>query len=272
MSGGRFWNRAATSGWPRTDAGLPCIRLEEDRQTILAILQTIYPLPSPPITSLRTGLNCVDAAIKYGLSPTLFRINFESFSNAATLEDPFGLCSLAWCTGDWAILQHAFRFTHTTSLVQLIHQAFRHPQGGEVLSAILATRAQRQQALLAVVSMLPINLLCDSCRSGCNAFRALLRAVTALFDAPFPEFGRLFNDPESTWIPYLDSCPSNACAQSVRAVRYSTQQYRNIQYALENVPQTIESWIIQEKAYQRRDEADRAMYFEEERQAMMAEL
>lgn len=262
MSGGRFWNRTTMSGWPRTDEDLPSIRLDEDRQTVQAILQAIYPLPSPAITSLRTGLKCVEAAIKYGLSPSLFRIDFEAFSDTATVDNPFGLCCLAWCTGDWAILQHAFRFTHTRSLVELVHHAFRHPKGGEVLSAILATRAQKQKAVLAVVSMLPTNLLCESCRSGGrDASQALVRAVAALFDAPFPDMSRLFNDPESTWIPYLAGCPSNACGQSARTVHYGTQQYRNVQYALENVPQTIESWIIQERASQLRNEAGTAFSF-----------
>lgn len=250
MSGCRFRDHAVPSAWQETYAGLPQIRLSEDGETIRTLLQVIHPLPTQPIRSLELGLKCLAAADKYGLHPSLFRIDYTFFTTAAAVNAPFDLCALAWCTGDWAILQHAFRFTHAMSSSDLVFRALRLPKGGEVLAACLATRGYRQRMMLDVVSRLPRTLICATCRSNGhnNATMALVRAIDAFFDAPFPDTSLVFDNPEGMWLPYLPACPTQTCAGAVQALSYTPEEYHGVKHALALVPQTIQPWIIEEKA------------------------
>lgn len=255
MSGGRFRDLAVPFPWPETCSGLPQIRLSEDGETICAILQAIHPFPSVPIRSLALGLKCLTAANKYGLQSSLFRIDYSVLVNAGPFGAPFDLCVLAWGTGDWEVVKHAFRFTHSIPTSELISRALRLPKGGEMLAACLATRAQRHSAFLDVVSVLPTGLLCASCRSsGYGASMALVRAISTFFNAPFPDTSRVFDDPETTWLPHGSACAT--CLASVRAVRYTPQQYHSVKLALDSVPQTILPWIIEEKAARFRRELE----------------
>lgn len=258
MSGGRFRDLAMAFARSSTHAGLPQISLTEDGETISAILQAVHPVPSMPITSLRLGLRCIAAANKYGLHPSLFRIDYSVFSDEATMAAPFDLCALAWCMGDWAVVQHASRFTHAMSVAQLNVLAAGLPRGSEVLAACLATRAERQRVLLDVASRLPSQLICTSCRMNGhnNASMALVRALGAFFNAPFPDMSEVFNNPEATWLPHLPVCPTNTCADAVRTVVYAPWQYQSIKFALQGVPQTIQSWVIRSKAADLRGELE----------------
>lgn len=250
-SGGCFFDLQATEDplpvpYPLS---LPRIRLHEDAETVLALLQGFYPLPSAPITSLELGLKCLVAADKYGLSPSLFRVDYHLFANVPMMADPFGVCVLAWCTGEWALVQHACRFTHDLSVPELVARALDLPNGGEVLAALLATRAQKQMATLDVVRVLPDRLVCLTCRTHRpQVWAPMAQAVAALFDTPFPNLGQLFHNPLSALQPHLQLCLTGGCHEGALSIEYTTEERQAIEQAFENVPQTIENWIIQQKA------------------------
>lgn len=234
----------------------PVLQLEEEAVVVKSILQAVDPLPSPPIASLPLALKCFRAAKKYSMSYTFFRLDEAAFRDRrdeAFQHAAFAACAMAWRTGQWSLVEHAARFTHSVPPDFLFQQSTQIPGSHEALAALMATRFERAYRIAAVVHLLPLNqLTCSACQAAYpNAVSPFTTSIERLFSHPYPNPLVIFDpqNPRSLAGPSLHvRCDRRTCGKVADGYKFSKDEVRAISAAFEKVPQTVRKALIDFKA------------------------
>lgn len=239
-----------------TEGGrLQVLQLEEDAATVGAIIQALKPDPPVFLKSLPHALKCLRAAKKYGIPYTLFPLDEPSFqdrSDPAFGSASFAVCAMAWSTGQWALAEHAARFTHNISQEAMFQQANDIPGAFEALAVLMATRVERAHRIAAVVHVLPLDrLTCEVCRAAHrNTVSAFTSAVSIFFQKPYPDITTFFDHAQAPILAnpaLLVGCERRTCRHSVRSHRFSAAEMTAISDRLAKVPQTIRRSLLNMK-------------------------
>ncbi|KAG8993631.1 hypothetical protein FRB90_000645, partial [Tulasnella sp. 427] len=109
---------STTPNEDRKHGQLPVIPVEEDSETLQALLQILYPIDPPSISSLVLAEKLVAAADKYLISTSKLRLYLQHVlgSDESLNEDPLLCYTLSWRLGleDQAV--KASRYTHLIDL------------------------------------------------------------------------------------------------------------------------------------------------------------
>lgn len=84
-----------------SEASLPVVPVEEDPETIQVLLQMLYPIEPPPISTLSLAKKLVTACDKYFVNPFKAQLYLKKIlSDKQSLkEDPLGCYALSWRLG-----------------------------------------------------------------------------------------------------------------------------------------------------------------------------
>ncbi|KAG8951768.1 hypothetical protein FRC00_007127, partial [Tulasnella sp. 408] len=129
----------------------PIIPVEEDPETLEALLTMVYPLPPPRIKSYDQATLLVQACDKYFIDVSqLDNILHKVLRTTAALEaDPLGVYALAWRLGLDDETKEASRYTHHLNLKDPKVKSDLIRRSGSVnsLLALWDLRLQREAAL-----------------------------------------------------------------------------------------------------------------------------
>ncbi|KAG8918108.1 hypothetical protein FRC00_012863, partial [Tulasnella sp. 408] len=130
---------------------VPVIPVEEDAPTLQALLQMIYPIDPPHITSLQLAQKLVTACDKYFISTTKLRLYLRDALNDDKVlkEDPLACYALLWKIGWEEGAIKASRYTHTFQLADSVIAKKLVEQAGdlEALLRLLRMRDSREEGL-----------------------------------------------------------------------------------------------------------------------------
>lgn len=192
-------------------------------------------------------MNCFRAANKYLLPYTHFSLDEPAFRSRGGPDFErvaFVVCAMSWQTGQWALVEHAARFTHSYQEEDLFLQATGIPGAYEALAAVMATRAERASCIAAVVHLLPLSqLACVECHAARrSAISGLMVAITKLFSDPYPDLTALFHAKSEAFLAHprlFRGCECRTCRASVESHKFTQGEVADISEALAKVPQTV---------------------------------
>ncbi|KAG8906499.1 hypothetical protein FRC01_007996 [Tulasnella sp. 417] len=229
----------------------PVIPVEEDPETMEALLTMVYPIPPPRINSYDLATKLVQACDKYfidvsRLDATLYKV----FRTTAALEaDPLGVYALAWRLGMDEEAKVASRYTHRLDLNDPKVQSDLIRRSGSVKSlvALWDLRLRRECALddltkLAELKRYSDDPICsyhsvpytfDSGWLAEKHLRAKSSAKRALLE-PYPRR----NSPEELFGVSLSCLSTCAGCQMAKEKKYANMA-RSVNVALDAYPQTI---------------------------------
>ncbi|KAG9038028.1 hypothetical protein FS837_001320 [Tulasnella sp. UAMH 9824] len=134
-----------------SSATRPVIPVEEDPETVQALLTMVYPLPPPHISSYDLATRLVQACDKYFIDISrLDTILYKVLRTTAALEaDPLGVYALAWRLGMEDEAKIASRHTHRTDLSdpKVRSNVIRRSGSVNSLAALWDLRFERENAL-----------------------------------------------------------------------------------------------------------------------------
>lgn len=227
--------------------GLSTLSLPEDSATLCALLQALYPSPSPSITTIELARRCLAAAHKYHINPAVLQYHSSLFVDPSMSQNPLFLAVLAWNSRQWSLVQTAARHLHRRSTPSLLAEgATLGPGSGDVLSAILATRVMRQECIAEVVRRVPHDILCTSCRTSRSIVHGLEASFSNAFNTPYPSVTNiLFDRNVMASRDILATCPTSGCWTSILDYSFTPSQLASLGAALEVVPTTIPLGLLE---------------------------
>ncbi|KAG8895428.1 hypothetical protein FRC01_012368, partial [Tulasnella sp. 417] len=140
---------------------IPRIPVQEDAATLQVLLQMIYPIDPPPITSFPLAHKLVTACDKYFVSTSKLRLHLRNAFNDDKFikEDRLACYALSWKLG-WAEEAikasrhtHTFRLTESSIAKRLIEQS----GDIEALLQLLRLKDSREEALDDLLSLVKDN-------------------------------------------------------------------------------------------------------------------
>ncbi|KIO24831.1 hypothetical protein M407DRAFT_97721 [Tulasnella calospora MUT 4182] len=146
---------AAGGGKDQNDISV--IPVGEDASTLQVLLQMIYPVDPPSITSFQLVQKLVAACDKYFISPAKLRLHLRDALNDDQFikEDPLACYALLWKLGWEEEAIKASRFTHTLELTESSIGKKLVEQSGdmEALFQLLRLKDSREEALDGLLSL-----------------------------------------------------------------------------------------------------------------------
>ncbi|KAG8961411.1 hypothetical protein FRC00_012309 [Tulasnella sp. 408] len=145
---------SGTTGEPSL---IPAIPVQEDAETLQALLQLMHPIDPPSINSLKFAQQLVKACDKYFISTAKLRIYLRDILNEEQClkEEPLACYGIAWKLGleKEAIL--ASRFTHSVDLTEIsvANALFLCSGGLEAMLALWRMRNAREDGLEELLSV-----------------------------------------------------------------------------------------------------------------------
>ncbi|KAG8905246.1 hypothetical protein FRC01_008421 [Tulasnella sp. 417] len=148
---------APSSTTEESNQALPVIPVQEDAETLQALLQLMHPIDPPSITSLHLAQKLVTACEKYFISMAKLRIYLRSILTEYEVlkKEPLTCYAIAWKLGlvNEAII--ASRYTHFIDLTEIsVAKALFSCSGGlEAMLALFRMRSAREDALEGLLSL-----------------------------------------------------------------------------------------------------------------------
>lgn len=102
----------------KDEANIPFIPVEEDPETIQALLRLLYPIEPPPINSLSLARKLVTACDKYFVNTAKVQLHLKGIlsDRQSMKENPVACYSLSWKLGMEEEAIAASRYTHSVDL------------------------------------------------------------------------------------------------------------------------------------------------------------
>ncbi|KAG9023453.1 hypothetical protein FS837_005806, partial [Tulasnella sp. UAMH 9824] len=136
---------------PKDQTDVPMIPVEEDAPTLQALLQMIYPMDPPQITSLSLAQKLAVACDKYFISTAKLRLYLRDALNDDRVfkEDPLACYALSWRIGWEEGAIKASRYTHTFQLADSSIAKKLVEQAGdmEALLRLIRMRESREEGI-----------------------------------------------------------------------------------------------------------------------------
>ncbi|KAG8958999.1 hypothetical protein FRC00_002072, partial [Tulasnella sp. 408] len=184
---------------PSPPSELPTFHLDEDAQTLHALLAFLYPVHLPDLSNVTLFLKIAEIEDKYGIPEPRIAYSFSTamgiLSSTPTrpIERAIDLFSLAWRFGAPRVCQALSRHTHSVDLTNkdIVEKLVHSSKSIESFIALTELRRQRELALDSIVEALePKKHLCPSHSSSDNMFFTFISMIrTAARNAllaPFP--------------------------------------------------------------------------------------
>ncbi|KAG8974449.1 hypothetical protein FRC05_007248 [Tulasnella sp. 425] len=144
----------------KTEIKLPVIPVEEDAETLQALLQMLYPIDPPPIASFSLAQKLVTACDKYFVSNSKLRLHLRDALNDDNFmtEDPLACYSVLWKLGWEPEAIKASRYTHTLELTESSVAKRLVEQSGDIepLLQLWRMRDSRDGALDGLLSLVKV--------------------------------------------------------------------------------------------------------------------
>ncbi|KIO24830.1 hypothetical protein M407DRAFT_25791 [Tulasnella calospora MUT 4182] len=229
------------------------IPVEEDAATLQVLLQMIYPIDPPPITSFPLAQKLVTACNKYFMSTAKLRLYLRSALNDDQFmkEDPLACYGLLWKLGWEEEAIRASRYTHTFQLTDtsITRKLIEHSEDIEALLHLLRLKDNREEALDNILSLVKANRYYVCSQKGhaplsinfkdYNQRKAELRQK---LKAPYPDAQDVedflgFNIPVPRTDQWSSVSPCETCLEGRTARLQAIRS--NVITALEAYPQTI---------------------------------
>lgn len=231
----------------KNEADTPIIPLQEDAETLQAMLQILYPIEPPTIKSLLLAEKLVTAFDKYFISTAKLRHHLRGvLSLEESLEkDPLACFAISWKLRLETETMLASRYTHTWNLSNVTLAEAVVSLSGDMgaLVALLDLRSRRERELDDLLDLINFNSHFN-CRSHGEVNVSFLRdrerraRLKEALNVPFPicadaEYflGFKINQPPRYGVP------CTKCHQMTKTFRSLTKIV--IEGALRSYPQTI---------------------------------
>ncbi|KAG8889493.1 hypothetical protein FRC00_014492, partial [Tulasnella sp. 408] len=146
------------SGEGKDQTDIPVIPVEEDSPTLQVLLQIIYPIDPPHITSFPLVQKLVVACDKYFISTAKLRLHLRDVLNDDQFfrEDPLACYAFFWKIGWEEEAIKASRYTHTFQLTDssVAKKLINESGDVEALLQLLRLRDSREEALDDLLSVI----------------------------------------------------------------------------------------------------------------------
>lgn len=234
-------------GLPGPQDQIPIIDVEEDPETLQALLLLLYPQAPPTIASYDLAAKLINACDKYFIDVLRLRaFLYRVLSSPAALKlHPMGVYALCWRLKMQAEVNTAVRYTHTVDLSDPITKANVIRQSGSpnAILALWELRLQRELAIERLIHMIgPRRVFgCSERDHGRdilvrgsmvpNRWRELRSVLRTALNTPFPDYGIIREVIGGLFVATEESC--NHCKAVIR------QHEKQIYDTLANFPDTI---------------------------------
>lgn len=146
-----------TSSATQESTALPIIPVQEDAETLQALLQMLYPIDPPPIKSLQLAQKLLGACDKYFVSTAKLRLYLRCLlsDDQFLKEEPSACYALSWKLGFQEEAIRVFRYTHSLDLTDsLVAGQIMAISGDlEAFLTLLRLRTLREQSVDGLLSL-----------------------------------------------------------------------------------------------------------------------
>ncbi|KAG8993976.1 hypothetical protein FRB90_000561 [Tulasnella sp. 427] len=234
----------------------PVITVDEDPETMQALLTMLYPMEPPQITSYDLAIKLIQACDKYFISTTRLAAFLHDIlrSTVALEKNPLGVYALAWRLKMVEEIKIASRYTHHLNLYdkKVVERLMTRTGNLGAVMALWDLRRRREGALDDLARLMELDDARYWCPSHMNdrtrlsipdaiaKYLAVKRSVEKALSQPYPAC-RSSQEFFGTLIQYQGySC--DRCKQS--AERKDREIVASAQAAIEKFPQTIDEYVV----------------------------
>ncbi|KAG8898261.1 hypothetical protein FRB99_007560 [Tulasnella sp. 403] len=217
------------------------------RHTLQTILDSTYPDGRPVFKDIGVAWSWVQAFDRVGLWHPRFRLSWELSSKEIDLPmDGLKACILAWRFGQFNLAISLSRYTHKVDIDAREKVADATPETPDILElyrALLQKDMLRGQGKNLLLSQLPFEVFCDSCRSrgvyAPSRYSRYYLVINSILDRPFPTLED-FTDAQQ-WLKagFAKDCETGECKSVIEDYHFTLRQLRMIEAAMKAIPQEI---------------------------------
>ncbi|KAG8913782.1 hypothetical protein FRC00_001612 [Tulasnella sp. 408] len=233
-----------------SEASLPVVPVEEDPETIQVLLQMLYPIEPPPISTLSLAKKLVTACDKYFVNPIKVQLHLKKIlgDKQSIKEDPLGCYALSWRLGLEEEAIAASRYLHHVDISDgnIAKEILSQSGNVEALNRLWDLKFRREQGLDEILAMANVDkdMACNShvqAAGTTGKYLARKQALRRSLMVPNP----VCEDAE-TFLGYKGGKGKNDCANCTDRRSFLLDIARmEVTNAIRSYPQTIKSFVTQ---------------------------
>ncbi|KAG8961413.1 hypothetical protein FRC00_012311 [Tulasnella sp. 408] len=140
-----------------SEASLPVVPVEEDPETIQVLLQMLYPIEPPPISTLSLAKKLATACDKYFVNPIKVQLHLKKIlgDKQSLKEDPLGCYALSWRLGLEEEAIAASRYLHHVDISDgnIAKEIISQSGNVEALNRLWDLKFRREQGLDEILAL-----------------------------------------------------------------------------------------------------------------------